>query len=416
MIHHDSVVEQAVRVLSDIIRDQEAEVYLVQNIYGRLVIYLDTKNRSLVDTATKRLSDELGSWFQSCNSYDVNLLIKNEIELQKNTALQIQDHIWLFEKFITNIYWPGQHRKKMNSDKKPKLVSFYSYRGGVGRTTAMIMSAISLARRGKRVLLIDFDLESPGVAGFFPQEYLPKYGLLDFLVDHNVPQEKEDQFPISEYIYSVSDLCQVTSGGGEIFVMPVYGSVLKEHPELYLKSLMRCDFDLPMYFGDQTTIDSLLLKISEEHAPDIIFIDAHSGISQTGGIILSRYSDLATLFFCGDQQNNDGMKIVLPHLKKSVIPFVLVNEKVSSDSKIGKSRKDSFAKEAYEILCTCDSEYRDGRVSLNDTSAEHFPLSISYNSSAEVLQNTDQLLKAYENQNKEYQLVADTIWDAVSSK
>ena len=77
MIHHDSVVEQAVRVLSDIIRDQEAEVYLVQNIYGRLVIYLDTKNRSLVDTATKRLSDELGSWFQSCNSYDVNLLIKN---------------------------------------------------------------------------------------------------------------------------------------------------------------------------------------------------------------------------------------------------------------------------------------------------------------------------------------------------
>ena len=79
MIHHDSVVEQAVRVLSAIIRDQEAEVYLVQNIYGRLAIYFDTKNSNLMDTAAKRLSDELGSWLQGCDSYDASQLCKSKI-------------------------------------------------------------------------------------------------------------------------------------------------------------------------------------------------------------------------------------------------------------------------------------------------------------------------------------------------
>lgn len=416
MIHHDSVVEQAVRVLSAIIRDQEAEVYLVQNIYGRLAIYFDTKNSNLMDTAAKRLSDELGSWLQGCDSYDASQLIKNEIELQKSTALQIQDHIWLFEKFITNIYWSGQHRKKMVPSEKPKLVSFYSYRGGVGRTTAMIMTAISLARHGKRVMLLDFDLESPGVAGFFPQEYLPKYGLLDFLVDHNIPQEKENQFPINEYIYSVGESCQVTSAGGEIYIMPAYGMVLKEHPELYRKSLMRCDFDLPMYLGDQTSIDSLLLKISETYAPDIIFIDTHSGVNQTGGIILSRYSDLATLFFCGSQQNIDGMKIVLPHMKEAKVPFLLVNVKAPCNQEAAKIDEDIFIESAYDALRTCDPEYRDGRVSIDDTRAEHYPLTISYNPSAEVLQNMDQLLKTFEGQSNEYQHLADAILDAVSSQ
>ena len=414
MIHHDMVVDQAVRLLADMIHGQETEVYLVQNIYGKLMVYLDTQKPTLLDSVSEKLSAALGPWFQGCDLYSTNLFVKSEIELRKKTARQIQDHIWLLEKFLTNLYWADQPEKRARPDINRKLVSFYSFKGGVSRTTTMIMAAIALARRGKRVLLIDFDLEAPGIAGLFPQENLPKYGLLDFLVEYNAFQAKEEQLSIDEYIYPVGEFCQATSAGGDIYVMPAYGSVLKAHPELYRKALMRLDLDLPTYTGDQTPIDSLLSKLTEFSTPDVIFIDTRSGIHQIGGITLTRYSDLALLFFYGSQQNIDGMKMVLPHMKESKIPFLLVNAKVPYNQEVAKIEEDFFIEGAYEALCTCDPEYRDGKVLMEDTDAEHFPLKISYNPSAEVLQNTDQLLKAFEEQRGEYQSLADTIWDAVS--
>ncbi len=43
------------------------------------------------------------------------------------------------------------------------IVTFYSYKGGTGRTMAMANIAGLLSRRGKSVLVVDFDLESPGL-------------------------------------------------------------------------------------------------------------------------------------------------------------------------------------------------------------------------------------------------------------
>lgn len=47
---------------------------------------------------------------------------------------------------------------------RPAVVTFYSLRGGVGRTTALVNAARTLASRGRRVLCIDMDLEAPGLA------------------------------------------------------------------------------------------------------------------------------------------------------------------------------------------------------------------------------------------------------------
>ena len=48
------------------------------------------------------------------------------------------------------------------------ICTFYSYKGGVGRSMALANVADILARRGLRVLMIDFDLEAPGLEQFFP--------------------------------------------------------------------------------------------------------------------------------------------------------------------------------------------------------------------------------------------------------
>ena len=47
------------------------------------------------------------------------------------------------------------------------VCTFYSYKGGVGRSMALANVAALLARWGQRVLVIDWDLEAPGLERFF---------------------------------------------------------------------------------------------------------------------------------------------------------------------------------------------------------------------------------------------------------
>lgn len=55
----------------------------------------------------------------------------------------------------------------MKDPRHGEVVTFYSYKGGVGRSAAVANVATVLAQRGKRVLVIDFDLEAPGLHRYF---------------------------------------------------------------------------------------------------------------------------------------------------------------------------------------------------------------------------------------------------------
>src|SRR2546423_4574076 len=68
------------------------------------------------------------------------------------------------------------------------ILTFYSYKGGVGRTMAVANIAILLARRGLRVLAVDWDLEAPGLDRYFRDLGIRSSnnddaGLLDLLID-----------------------------------------------------------------------------------------------------------------------------------------------------------------------------------------------------------------------------------------
>jgi MinD-like ATPase involved in chromosome partitioning or flagellar assembly len=50
------------------------------------------------------------------------------------------------------------------------VITFYAYKGGTGRTMALANTAVLLAReRQGRVLMVDWDLEAPGLHEFFPE-------------------------------------------------------------------------------------------------------------------------------------------------------------------------------------------------------------------------------------------------------
>jgi MinD-like ATPase involved in chromosome partitioning or flagellar assembly len=68
------------------------------------------------------------------------------------------------------------------------IITFYSYKGGVGRTMALANIATLLASWQRKVLVIDWDLEAPGIENFFfPQAEVAKIqsraGLVELLTD-----------------------------------------------------------------------------------------------------------------------------------------------------------------------------------------------------------------------------------------
>ena len=51
-----------------------------------------------------------------------------------------------------------------------QILAFYSFKGGVGRSMAVLNLAYSLAAKGRHVLVLDMDLEAPGLSGFLHRE------------------------------------------------------------------------------------------------------------------------------------------------------------------------------------------------------------------------------------------------------
>ena len=65
------------------------------------------------------------------------------------------------------------------------ITTFYSFKGGVGRTMALVNATVALAKRGRRVLVVDFDLEAPGLDTFdLFRSPKPVPGVIDFVAEY----------------------------------------------------------------------------------------------------------------------------------------------------------------------------------------------------------------------------------------
>ena len=87
--------------------------------------------------------------------------------------------------------------------KQPKVITFYSFKGGMGRTTALAATAMLLARHEWHVLMIDTDVEAPGLAALFFDETQILRGTVDFYLETTANGGTAPD--LSRYLRQISD-------------------------------------------------------------------------------------------------------------------------------------------------------------------------------------------------------------------
>jgi MinD-like ATPase involved in chromosome partitioning or flagellar assembly len=190
--------------------------------------------------------------------------------------------------------------------KRPFVVTFYSFKGGVGRSTALGFVANILAVRGQRVVMIDFDLEAPGLSFMFPllSSDAHKLGVLDYIHQRYLTPD-QNRPRINECIRQID-----VPTRGELYLVPA-----GEYDEGYIHRLADLDLRL-LYQREKNPIHQLLDDVKTYLDPDIILINARTGFTEMGAIALFDQAALGVICFSPTSQSFEGLQWVVKAASK----------------------------------------------------------------------------------------------------
>jgi MinD-like ATPase involved in chromosome partitioning or flagellar assembly/WD40 repeat protein len=206
--------------------------------------------------------------------------------------------------------------QRLRHTPKGRVITFYSYKGGTGRSMAMANVAWMLAMSGERVLIIDWDLEAPGLHRYFhpfldDKDLTASVGLLDYVEKLRTRAAAKDELSpddtdIMEYVkrlkwppeFSVQwdrfgpfagiDLLPAGQQG------PAYSSKLNTFNwvEFYEK------------LGGSELLNMARQQLKSEY--DYVLIDSRTGVSDTSGICTIEMPDTLVVCFTLNDQSIKG--------------------------------------------------------------------------------------------------------------
>ena len=187
------------------------------------------------------------------------------------------------------------------------VITFYSFKGGVGRTMALVNVAAELARRGRKVLVVDFDLEAPGLETYQRlQPPKPHPGIVEYVTEYR----RTNAVPnLLDYIYETKP---IGKKGGRLWVMPA-----GRRDAAYRSALAKLDWQR-LYKDEQGFLlfEDTKLGWQEELKPDYVLIDSRTGDTDVLGICTRQLPDSVVLMFTPNEQNLAGLKHVLDDIRR----------------------------------------------------------------------------------------------------
>lgn len=191
---------------------------------------------------------------------------------------------------------------------KPFWITFYSYKGGVGRSLAVANTAAMLAQRGRRVLLVDFDLEAPGLDSFSEfANAAGKRGVVEYVSEFIRTNSAPD---LREFIHS----CHLSAPSrGQLWVMPA-----GRKDTTYNHDLSRIRWaELYEQDNGHAFFANWKAAVDAEFQPDYVFIDSRTGLTEVGGVCTTFFPDLVVMLFALNEQNVRGIGTVAQSIRQA---------------------------------------------------------------------------------------------------
>ncbi len=318
MVTFDSILPTIKEILASHKNALEGLDWLLINrdLYGRVrLIAPEAVQEKKKESARKRLEALAANVTELLGQHayppDSAILYETDRELvcQGATTILLEGYakVWLVDRLATEGNWA----QIASETKGPPRIVFFSIKGGVGRSTALAATAWWLAQAGKRVLVLDLDLESPGLStSLLPPERQPMYGITDWLVEDLV--DNADR--VLDSLIAVSELAH----DGEIYVVPAHGF----DPGEYVSKLGRVWMPKIRQDGTRESwsdrLHRLLQDLEVRVKPDVVLIDSRAGIDEIASASVTDLgATLVLLFAMEGSQTWDGYRILFEHWRRA---------------------------------------------------------------------------------------------------
>ncbi|WP_210248430.1 AAA family ATPase [Methylobacterium sp. WL103] len=197
---------------------------------------------------------------------------------------------------------------------EPPRVVFATLKGGVGRSTALAVTAADFARRNRNVLVVDLDLEAPGLGNLLlDNDGTPEFGVIDYLVEDGIGGVTEAD--LRSYVAS-SKLTE--PGGGRVDVLPALGLRSLRNPENILQKLSRAMIEdvidgrtVPV----SEQISTMISRIAERQQYDAIFIDSRAGLAELAAPAVLGLGATVLFFGTAQKQTIEGYRALFAALQ-----------------------------------------------------------------------------------------------------
>ena len=299
--HHAKVALDAIRL-----PEQAPEIYLVRNLFGKVGISVSEHAESN-DTVQDALRHVARTLHESLGAYShpeerAVLWVDDELlnEL-RDTASKISPGIFWVDRLLVGESWwtVGDKRKEA----RPVRYTLHSVKGGVGRSTTAAVLAWHLARQGEDVLVIDLDIESPGIASaVLDEKDQPEFGVVDWFVEELVGQGDH-----------VIDHMSATPAWahnlpGSVWVVPAHG----RDPGEYLAKLGRTYMDTAQESWTER-LRHLLASLERTLNPTVVVLESRSGLHDIAAATVTDLDAEVLLFAVDSPSTWTGYGILFDH-------------------------------------------------------------------------------------------------------
>lgn len=297
-MNFNDALEKATQLAQARIPDLKEHVFLVRDLHGRIRLLLKKRRDQNspfyphIQALIVDITQALGTY-----AYPADDLVMYREELK---SIQLPDDgasavlaengghkVCLHDRLLMGAEWSASPPAGAPSIKRFTL---FSMKGGVGRSTTATILAWHLAQKGKRVLVFDLDLESPGVGATLLGPDLPRFGIVDWFVEDALGQGTA---VLGEMVRQSA----LATGSGTIAVVPAFGSDTGD----YLAKLGRAYLERGPNGHEPwpSRLKRLVEAIEQQETPDIVILDSRTGLHDTSAaLVLAMGAD--TLMFAVD--------------------------------------------------------------------------------------------------------------------